>query len=161
MKERYDIEHVDHDEEDRKPRCDETRLYQTEIDGRRDTRFTDVEPYKDDTELREYPKEEIGLRKTEEDDMPGEIYRKLWEKPRITEVATTQKVVEDISKSYKDDICDTDSIREFEKRPIESKRVEQSIVRTEKLTKPQKVCFTKEFMKRSVHWGTLRHSTLS
>jgi hypothetical protein len=114
------------------------------VDGRRVGVPRDDEICEDNSiQRKEYPEEkDVGRQETEEYDMPGDIYRKLLEKPRITEVATTQHEVEDITKSYQDDICNIGrlDIREFEKQPLGSKRAEQkTFVQTEKLKETQKV----------------------
>ena len=108
------------------------------VDVRRDD-----EVYRECVQREDYPKEDVSRQETREDDMPGEIYRKLLEKPRITKIATTEHEVEDITKSYKEDIRDVGrrDITEFGERPSESKRVEhKTFIETEQLGKTQKVC---------------------
>ncbi len=129
---------------DRKPRYEETRLYKKEMDERTVDVRRDDEVCRESIQREEYPKEQdVGPQETQEFDKPGYIYRKLLEKPRITKIATTQHEVDDITKSYKDDICDIGRLdmREFGERPVESTRVEQkTFIQREKLGKTQKVC---------------------
>lgn len=74
--------------------------------------------------------------------MPGYIYRKILENPRITEVAITHPEIEDITTSNRDAVHDIerDDINKFEKRLVHSMSVEKkAFEETENLTSPEKV----------------------
>jgi hypothetical protein len=143
--EHHDIEDQRYDKDKqyyRKPRYEDTRL-QREMGERAIEHRRDDEVYRECIEREEYPKEDVSRREPREDEMPGDIYRKLLEKPRITEIATTQHDVKDIRKGYKEDTRDIGrvDIGKFGERPVESKRLEQkTFIETEQLGKSQKVC---------------------
>lgn len=108
----------------------------------------------DDIQDEEAPRErEVDFQKTQEYDTLGDIYRKLLEKPRITEVPTTVQDVEDLTKAYKDDARDSESldITRYEKQPLQQKTVEKkSFVQTEEVGKTQKVSIKKLRSKTSI-----------
>ena len=88
---------------------------------------SDDDVYRDGIRREKYPEdEEVVFEEKPQLDLPGDIYRKLVEKPRITEVATLQYDVEDTGKH---------DIREFEKR-VETK----TFIKTDRFKEPQKVC---------------------
>ena len=107
------------------------------------TIYTDDKIYRGDIQDEKDQKvQELDFHKTQEYDIPGDIYRKLSEKPRITEVAITEQGLEDITKLYKHDTRDIGSldITRYEKQPLQQKEVEKkTFIQTEEVAKPQKV----------------------
>lgn len=106
------------------------------------TIYRDDKIYRGDIQDEKDPKgREFDFHTTQEYDMPGDIYRKLSEKPRITEVATTKQEVEDITKLCKHDTRETGSLdfTRYQKQPLEQRRVEKKTIIHEEVEKPQKV----------------------
>ncbi|XP_028404537.1 trichohyalin-like [Dendronephthya gigantea] len=125
---RHRIEDVSYDRDRpydrRSARYDDTRFYHKEMDERTVKVRRDDEAYRDGIQREKYPEDkEVMSEEKIQLDMPGDIYRKLVEQPRITEVATMQYDVEDVGKS---------DIREFEKR-VEPK----TSIQTDRFREPQ------------------------
>lgn len=132
-----------------KPRVDETKISRREIETEKVTVTRTDRTRTEEIERPRYPRdqdfgriviEELPEGKTEK---PRDMYRKFMEKPRTTELSLVRQDVRDISKlREKEDVMRVGKLDvcQLEERPVESRKKEERLLRTEKLEEPRKVC---------------------
>ena len=105
---------------------------------------------KEEIERPRYPRDqEVGRIVIEEipeekDEKLRDVYSKITEKPRTTEVTVTREEVTDVSRPFdKEDMIKVGKldVDELEKRAVESRRVEERLLtKRERVERPRKAC---------------------